>query len=164
MEVNGTTGFAESNPSYITGTMTTVKTVSMPSSANTSATTWLIEFDQEYEYNGGDLVIDVTNTTGNYNHTYFYVGTTTTLNVNYPGLLQYSSYDAESLDFVPQVSFTYEYDAQPKHDLSIALSAPATAAAGNTVTLTATVTNTGDFDENGYTVTFTANGHRDLHC
>ena len=158
MEVNGTTGFAESNPSYITGTMTTVKTVSMPSSANTSATTWLIEFDQEYEYNGGDLVIDVTNTKGNYGHTYFYVGTTTTLNVNYPGLLQYSSYDAESLDFVPQVSFTYEYDAQPKHDLAIALSAPTTAAAGSTVTLTATVTNNGDYDENGYTVTFTANG------
>ncbi len=159
MEVNGTTGFAESNPSYITGTMTTVKTVSMPTSANTSATTWVIEFDQEYEYNGGDLVIDVTNTTGTFGRTYFYVGETKTLNVNYPGLLQYSSYDAQAIDYVPQVDFTYEYDAQPKHDLSIALSAPTTAGAGSTVTLTATVTNNGDYDENGYTVTFTANGN-----
>ena len=133
--------------------MTTVKTVTMPTSANTSATTWLIEFNQEYEYNGGDLVIDVTNTKGRYGHTYFYVGTTTTLNVNFPGLLQYSSYDAESLDFVPQVSFTYEKDTAPKHDLAITLSAPATAGAGSTVDVTATVTNNGDFAENGYTVT-----------
>ena len=157
-EVNGTTGFAASNPSFITGTMTTVKTETMPTAANTSATSWLIEFDQDYEYNGGDLVIDVTNTTGGYGHTYFYVGTTATLNVARPGLLQYSSYAAQSLDFVPQISFIYEKDVEPKHDLAVALSAPSTAGAGSTVTLTATVTNNGDFDESGYTVTFTVNG------
>ena len=54
--------------------------------------------------------------------------------------------------------FVIDVEADPIHDLSIALSAPATAGAGSTVTLTATVTNTGNYDENGYTVTFTANG------
>lgn len=159
MEVNNSTGFSSSSPSYITGTMTAVKTLSMPSSANTSATTWLIEFDQDYEYNGGDLVVDVTTTAGGYGYTYFYIGTTTSLGVAYPGLLQYSSNSAQSINYVPAVDFTYEYDAQPKHDLAIALSAPTTAGAGSTVTLTATVTNNGDYDENGYTVTFTANGN-----
>ena len=49
--------------------------------------------------------------------------------------------------------------ADPEHDLSIALDAqPASVGAGGTVTLTATVTNTGDYTENGYTVTFTVNG------
>ena len=51
-----------------------------------------------------------------------------------------------------------DVEADPVHDLSVSLNAPATAGAGSTVTLTATVTNTGNYDENGYTVTFTANG------
>ena len=50
--------------------------------------------------------------------------------------------------------FVIEVGADPIHDLSVALSAPATANAGNTVTVTATVTNTGAYAENGYTVTF----------
>ena len=155
MEVNNSTGFASSSPSYITGTMTTVKTLSMPSTANTSATTWLIEFDQAYDYNGGDLVIDVTSTAGNYGYTYFYIGTTTSLGVAYPGLLQYSSNSAQSIGYVPAVDFSYEYEAEPKHDLGITMAAqPATVAAGSDVTLTATVTNNGDYAESGYTVTF----------
>jgi len=55
-------------------------------------------------------------------------------------------------------NFVLDGEADPVHDLSIALSAPATAGAGSTVTLTATVTNTGNYDESGYTVNFTANG------
>ncbi len=55
-------------------------------------------------------------------------------------------------------NFVIDVEADPVHDLSISLNAPATAGAGSTVTLTATVTNTGNYDENGYTVTFTANG------
>ena len=52
-----------------------------------------------------------------------------------------------------------DVEADPIHDLSVALSAPAQAGAGSTVTVTATVTNNGNFAENGYTVTFTANGN-----
>ena len=55
-------------------------------------------------------------------------------------------------------NFVIDVEADPEHDLSVALSAPTTAGAGSTVTVTATVTNTGSFAENGYTVTFTANG------
>ena len=110
MEETGSTGFDSSNPSFITGSMTTVKTVNMPSTANTSATTWLISFDQPFEYNGGDLVIDVTNTTGDYRRTYFYTGTTS---IAYPGYYTYSGSqgsDAVAVDYLPKVSFTYEYD------------------------------------------------------
>ncbi|MBQ6080503.1 MAG: hypothetical protein IJK93_09540 [Muribaculaceae bacterium] len=110
MEVTGSTGFDSSNPSFITGSMTTVKTVTMPSTAQTSATTWKITFDQEYEYNGGDLVIDVTNATGDYQRTYFYTGTTS---IAYPGYYTYSGSTGSAsvaVDYVPKVTFTYEYD------------------------------------------------------
>ena len=155
MEVNGSTGFNSSSPSLISGNMTTVATVTP--TKNVNATTWLIEFDDEYDYNGGDLVIDVTSTAGTYGYTYFYIGTTTSLGVAYPGYLSYNS-NTSAINYVPAVLFTYE-DTTPQHDLAIALNAqPASVGAGGTVTLTATVTNNGDFAENGYTVTFTANG------
>ena len=108
MEVTGSTGFDSSNPSFITGSMTTVKTVTMPSTAQTSATTWKITFDQEYEYNGGDLVIDVTNATGDYQRTYFYTGTTS---IAYPGYYTYSGSEGNAsvaVDYVPKVTFTYD--------------------------------------------------------
>lgn len=108
MEVTNSTGFNSSNPSFITGSMTTVKTVTMPSSAQTSATTWKITFDQEYEYNGGDLVIDVTNATGDYQRTYFYTGTTS---IAYPGYYTYSGSEGNAsvaVDYVPKVTFTYD--------------------------------------------------------
>ena len=113
MEVTGSTGFNSSNPSFITGSMTTVKTVTMPSSANTSATTWKITFDQEYEYNGGDLVIDVTNATGDYRRTYFYTGTTS---IAYPGYYTYSGSTGSAnvaVDYIPKVTFTYESSTPP---------------------------------------------------
>lgn len=108
MEVTNSTGFNSSNPSFITGSMTTVKTVTMPSSAQTSATTWKITFDQEYEYTGGDLVIDVTNATGDYQRTYFYTGTTS---IAYPGYYTYSGSTGSAsvaVDYVPKVTFTYD--------------------------------------------------------
>ena len=153
MEVTNSTGFNSSNPSFITGSMTTVKTVTMPSSAQTSATTWKITFDQEYEYNGGDLVIDVTNATGDYQRTFFYTGTTS---IAYPGYYTYSGSEGNAsvaVDYVPKVTFTYE-DSQPRHDLGITLSEPTAVTAGENATITATVTNHGNQTESGYTVTF----------
>lgn len=153
MEVTGSTGFDSSNPSFITGSMTTVKTVTMPSTAQTSATTWKITFDQEYEYNGGDLVIDVTNVTGDYRRTYFYTGTTS---IAYPGYYTYSGSQGNAsvaVDYVPKVTFTYEVPAD-QHDLGIALSEPTAVTAGENATITATVTNHGNQTESGYTVTF----------
>ena len=153
MEVTGSTGFDSSNPSFITGSMTTVKTVTMPSTAQTSATTWKITFDQEYEYNGGDLVIDVTNVTGDYRRTYFYTGTTS---IAYPGYYTYSGSEGNAsvaVDYVPKVTFTYEENT-PRHDLGITLSEPTAVTAGENATITATVTNHGNQTETGYTVTF----------
>ena len=66
---SGTAAFADQNATLITGTMTPVKTVTP--TANSTATTWIIKFDQEFEYTGGDLLIDITSTAGTDNHTAF---------------------------------------------------------------------------------------------
>lgn len=131
MEVNGSTGFDSSNPAFITGTMSPVATITMPSTANTSATEWLIEFDNDYEYNGGDLVIDVTTTAGNFGTTYFQIGTTATLNVAYPGYYNYTgSYNGSgATNYVPRVTFTYEDNTTP------VLTAPENGATVNVGTL-----------------------------
>ena len=137
MEVTNSTGFNSSNPSFITGSMTTVKTVTMPSSANTSATTWKITFDQEYEYNGGDLVIDVTNVTGDYQRTYFYTGTTS---IAYPGYYTYSGSTGSAsvaVDYVPKVTFTYENSTNPTIEISPETQTISDNAAG-TLTVTGT--------------------------
>ena len=40
--------FDADNPSFVNATLTAVSTINMPSSANTSATTWVITFDQPF--------------------------------------------------------------------------------------------------------------------
>ena len=126
--------------------------------------TMTITFTTPFTYNGGNLLVDFQSTAeGQYKSASFY-------GVNQSTYTAYNSYrssnatpnqnghysNGSARQFLPKVTFTY--NADPVHDLSVALSAPATAGAGSTVTLTATVTNNGEFDENGYTVTFTANG------
>ena len=148
--ISSGSSFDADNPSFVNATLTEVKTVNMPSTANTSATTWLIRFDQDFVYTGGDLLIDVTNpTTGDWGLTFFTVDDTGS---NYYGY-HTSGAGSAALNYLPKVTFTYEGDPNPVHDLSIALSAPATAGAGTIVNVTATVTNNGDLAENGYTVT-----------
>ena len=153
---SGNTGFTQSNPTLITGTMTAVKTI-VPVQ-NTSATTWVINFDQDFTYTGGDLLIDVTNVADTYGVTFFTVDATS----NYAGMYSYvynGSTSSAGLTYLPKVTFTYEGAPNPVHDLGIALSAQPTAVGvGNAITLTATVTNTGNQTEEGYTVTFTAGG------
>ena len=152
---SGTSAFAQQNPTLITGTMTPVATVTP--SANTSATTWVITFDQPFEYTGGDLLIDVTSTAGTYSPSFFTVDAVDdyrgAYNVSYNGTNY--SYGA---NFLPKVTFTYELPSGPQHDLAIALDAPTSIGATQTATVTATVTNNGDFDEASYTVTIYANG------
>ena len=111
MEVNGSTGYTASSPSYITGNMTTVRTEEP--TRDQDATTWVIEFDEDYEYGGGDLVVDVTTVAGDWGRTYFYVGTTSSIDVERPGLYQYGSYSAYSVDYVPRVTFTYGASSEP---------------------------------------------------
>ena len=104
--LNSGSSFDANNPSFVTGTMTLVKTVNMPSSANTSATTWLIEFDQDFVYTGGDLLIDVTNpTVGDWGLTFF---TGDDTNGTYYSYLDAGSGGSGALDYLPAVTFTYE--------------------------------------------------------
>lgn len=140
---------------------TVVQNYTLPTGNNTLT----ITFDTPFTYTGGNLLVDFQETTeSGYSHTYFY-GTNQS---NYTGFNSYYGTNSPNSNgiytngrvhqFLPKVTFSYEVPSEPEHDLAIALSAPTTAGAGSTVTLTATVTNNGDFDENGYTVTFTANG------
>jgi len=113
--LSGSTGFDSTNPTYVTGTLTPVKTVNMPNSANTSATTWLIEFDTPFVYTGGDLLIDVENTVlGTWGRTFFTVDEVTGM---YPGFVNYTvngETQSAAVNYLPKVTFTYEDNNSPK--------------------------------------------------
>ena len=107
---SGTSSFAEENPTLITGTMTPVSTVTPEK--NTSATTWVITFDQPFEYTGGDLLIDVTTTAGTWSPSYFVVdevnGNLGAMNCSYDGTNYYNG-----LDYLPKVTFTFNNGETP---------------------------------------------------
>ena len=133
----------------------------VPSSGNT----WTITFTTPFEYNSGNLVIDMeeTSCTSGYGHysssSFAFYGVTRTGGGFYSNadtrLEDFSSvYSGGSVqNFLPKVTFTVE-DTQPRHDLGITLSEPTAVLAGENATITATVTNNGNQTETGYTVTF----------
>lgn len=133
----------------------------VPSSGNT----WTITFTTPFEYNSGNLVIDMeeTSCTSGYGHysssSFAFYGVTRTGGGFYSNadtrLEDFSSvYSGGSVqNFLPKVTFTVE-DTQPVHDLGITLSEPTAVLAGENATITATVTNNGNQTESGYTVTF----------
>jgi hypothetical protein len=160
------TSFASSLSSITRLVPDNVTIVAQGYSITTGINTMTINFTTPFTYTGGNLLVDFQSTTdGGWVRTYFY-------GVNQNTYTGYNSYNSSSTagsnghyssgstrQFLPKVTFTYEVETDPIHDLAIALDAqPSTVGAGGNVTLTATVTNNGDFDENGYTVTFTANG------
>ncbi len=105
MNLSSGNSFNSNNPQFITGTMTLVKTVNMPNTENPNATTWVIEFDQDFTYTGGDLLIDVTNpTTGDWGLTFF-AGDATNAAYSY---ISAGSGGSGTLTYLPQVTFTYE--------------------------------------------------------
>lgn len=102
---SGTSGFDETNPEFKTATLYEVWNQDMPTSANTSATEWVIEFDEDFVYDGGDLLIDVTNpTTGNWGYTYFEVDTLVNIR---PGYVHFES-DQLTTTYLPKVTFLVE--------------------------------------------------------
>ena len=133
----------------------------VPSSGNT----WTITFTTPFEYNSGNLVIDMeeTSCTSGYGHysssSFAFYGVTRTGGGFYSNadtrLEDFSSvYSGGSVqNFLPKVTFTYEENT-PRHDLGITLSEPTAVTAGENATITATVTNHGNQTETGYTVTF----------
>ena len=138
-------------------------TVASNLSATAGGTELTITFDAPFEYNGGNLLVDFEVTTaGNYggSQTSFYgenQSTNTGFNTQGSSLNSngvYTGTGSGLRSFLPKVTFTYE-NSEPRHDLSIALSAPASVVGGNSATVTATVTNTGNQTETGYTVTIT---------
>ena len=102
---SGTTAFADQNATLITGTMTPVKTLTP--TANSTATTWVIEFDQEFEYTGGDLLIDITSTAGTDNHTAFSGNVLEANQGAFTFTYNNTSYALGSV-FLPKVTFAYE--------------------------------------------------------
>lgn len=82
-----------------------VGTITMPSSAQTSLTEWTLVFDDnvEFEYNGGDLLIEVETVKGNNGTTYFY-GETTSTNQSYYS----NNYNNQVQKFLPKVTFAVE--------------------------------------------------------
>lgn len=129
---SGTSAFADENPTLITGTMTAVKTLTPQQ--NTSATTWVISFDQDFTYTGGDLLIDMTNTAGNYGRTAFSCDVVDTNQ----GAVTYSTSQgdvAAGLPILPKVTFTYEDSGTPSVMISPETQTINDAAAG-TLTIT----------------------------
>lgn len=102
---SGTAAFADQNATLITGTMTPVKTLTP--TANSTATTWVIEFDQEFEYTGGDLLIDITSAVGTDNHTAFSGNVVDANQGAFTFTYNNTSYALGSV-FLPKVTFAYE--------------------------------------------------------
>ena len=110
---SGTTGYTYNNPTHKDATFTTVKTISMPNTAQTSLSEWVIEdLTGDFTYNGGDLLIEVTTTTGTAGATNFYGEEQP--QQSYPSYYSYINNNrttSRGLRFLPKV--TFEWDAEP---------------------------------------------------
>ena len=102
---SGTGAFADENATLITGTMTPVATITP--TANPNATTWVITFDQDFVYTGGDLLIDMTTTAGTYSYTSFVVDAVGS-NLGVYTFTYQGQHVAYGCDFLPKLTFTYE--------------------------------------------------------
>ena len=100
----GTSRYTSSSPVRKNADFTTVKTITMPSSAQTSLTEWVFEnLEDDFIYTGGDLLIEVVTTAGRWGRTYF-AGESFS---DYPGYYSYGSTSAGQ-KFLPKVKFTLE--------------------------------------------------------
>ena len=125
----------ESTPTRIEGA-TAVKTITMPTSAQTSLTEWVFEFDEGFDYTGGDLLIEVETAKGGYGHTYFY-GESQTTNTGY-----YSNGSGGTVQpFLPKITFaTEEAGSTPTISVNPATLDAFSTEVGTAVTKTVTVT------------------------
>ena len=114
---SGTGGFDQDNPDFKSATFTEVWTQNMPSSADPGATEWVIEFDEDFTYEGGDLLIDVSNpTTGDWGYTFFIVDT---INDIRPGYIHVES-GYMTTNYLPKVTFVVEEPYVQEASLSVA--------------------------------------------
>ena len=105
---SGSQGFDENSPAFVSADLTPVKTVVMPNSPNPSATRWTINFDEgsNFIYDGGDLLIDVSNEPGVWGYTFFRVDTIQDIR---PGYATYTS-SSFTTTYLPTVTFEW-YEA-----------------------------------------------------
>ena len=165
------TTFPQTNYSRITG-LTTVKTGQVAVSGGTEL---VITFDEPYEYNGGNLVIEFEVTsTGTSSTTYFY-------GINPGGYTSFNSYgtsinnngrygSGSRRQFLPKVTFEWEVEVDP---VTAGTVSPNTLAysdviIGKSRTQTVTVTNTGNqnftpvIDTTGLPSQFTVTGNGEV--
>ena len=83
---------------------TTVKTITLPVSAQTSLTEWVFEFDETFDYTGGDLLVEVVTTAGKFGATTFYGENQSATSSYY----KRSGANAVASNFLPKVTFAYE--------------------------------------------------------
>ena len=102
---SGSQGFDQNNPEFYSAPLTTVKTVVMPSAPDKTTTQWVINFDEgnNFVYDGGDLLIDVSNEPGIWGYTFFEVDTLQDIR---PGYVTHTS-GSYTTDYLPTVEFEW---------------------------------------------------------
>ncbi len=105
---SGTTGYS-ATATRKDADFVTVKTITMPTSAQTSLTEWVFEdLENDFTYTGGDLLIEVVTTVGQWGRTFFAGENQDTYTSYYSYRSSYSSTSTGQM-FLPKVNF--EWDA-----------------------------------------------------
>ena len=108
-----TTGYTYNNPTHKDADFVTVKTITMPNTAQATLTEWVIEdLTGDFTYNGGDLLIEITTTTGSTGATNFYGEQAA--QSTYPSYYSYvrsGQTTSRGVRFLPKVKF--EWDSEP---------------------------------------------------
>ena len=138
---SGTSGYS-STATRKDAQFTAVKTITMPSSAQTGLTEWVFEdLENDFVYEGGDLLIEVVTEAGQYGRTYF-AGESQS---SYTGYYSYGS-TSRGQQFLPKVTFEWDADVEPVTAGTVSPDALTytDVRIGRTVSETVTVTNTGN--------------------
>lgn len=142
-----TAGYTYNNPTRKTADFVTVKTITIPTTTQPNLTEWVFEdLENDFVYNGGDLLIEVTTTTGTNGDTYF-------IGEELPGQVYQSYYSyvrnnqttSRGLRFLPKVTFEWDAVVEPITAGEVSPSALTftDVAIGKSEEQTVTVSNTG---------------------
>lgn len=95
---------ATNNTPQSTEDLVAVGSINIPETAQPELTEWTINFDEDFDYYGGDLLVDVSTVKGSYGRSYFY-GVSTE---DYAGFYCSSATAKTGQKFLPKVKFTFE--------------------------------------------------------
>lgn len=159
---SGTTGYNR-NATRKDADFVTVKTITMPTSAQTDLIEWVFEdLENDFTYTGGDLLIEVTTEAGMYGYTYF-AGESQS---SYTGYYSYGS-TSRGQQFLPKVTFEWEVEFIPVTSGSVSPSELTftDVRIGRSDNATVTITNSGNqpftpvIDTTGLPSCFTVTGN-----